>query len=251
MSTLPAIDTASALETLLKNDKVHRNLHSGLLVEQAIRRDEGLLADNGALVAYTGKYTGRTPKDKFTVKDPVTAELVNWGDVNQPFDSEKFDALFDRVTASLRNKELFVQDLYAGADSKYRLPIRVINQYAWHNLFVRALFVRPSAEELKTHRAEFTIVAAPEFQADPKRDGTRSEAFIVVSFTRKIVLIGGTKYAGEMKKSIFGVMNFLLPQRNVFLCIARPTLARMVRRRCSLGFPAPARPRFQPILSVY
>jgi phosphoenolpyruvate carboxykinase (ATP) len=213
---MPAIDTAATLETLLKSDKVHRNLHSGILVEHAVRRGEGLLADNGALVAYTGKYTGRTPKDKFTVKDPVTTELVNWGDVNQPFDSEKFDALFDRVTASLRNKELFVQDLYAGADSKYRLPIRVINEYAWHNLFVRALFVRPSAEELKTHRAEFTIVAAPEFQADPKRDGTRSEAFIVVSFTRKIVLIGGTKYAGEMKKSIFGVMNFLQPQNNVF-----------------------------------
>lgn len=216
MSTMPAIDTAATLETLLKSDQVHRNLHSGLLVERAVRRGEGLLADNGALVAYTGKYTGRTPKDKFTVKDRVTTELVNWGDVNQPFDPEKFDALFDRITASLRNKELFVQDLYAGADSKYRLPIRVINEYAWHNLFVRALFVRPSAEELKTHRAEFTIVAAPEFQADPQRDGTRSEAFIVVSFTRKIVLIGGTKYAGEMKKSIFGVMNFLLPQNNVF-----------------------------------
>ena len=216
MSTMPAIDTAATLETLLKTDKVHRNLHSGILVEHAVRRGEGLLADNGALVAYTGKYTGRTPKDKFTVKDPVTTELVNWGDVNQPFDPEKFDALFDRVTASLRNKELFVQELYAGADSKYRLPIRVINEYAWHNLFVRALFVRPSAEELKTHRAEFTIVAAPEFQADPQRDGTRSEAFIVVSFTRKIILIGGTKYAGEMKKSIFGVMNFLLPQNNVF-----------------------------------
>ncbi|HVG91311.1 MAG TPA: phosphoenolpyruvate carboxykinase (ATP), partial [Alphaproteobacteria bacterium] len=213
---MPAIDTAATLETLLKSDKVHRNLHSGILVEHAVRRGEGLLADNGALVAYTGKYTGRTPKDKFTVKDPVTTELVNWGDVNQPFDPEKFDALFDRVTASLRNKELFVQDLYAGADSKYRLPIRVINEYAWHSLFVRALFVRPSTEELKTHRAEFTIVAAPEFQADPQRDGTRSEAFIVVSFTRKIVLIGGTKYAGEMKKSIFGVMNFLLPQNNVF-----------------------------------
>jgi phosphoenolpyruvate carboxykinase (ATP) len=214
--TLPAIDTASTLETLLKSSKVHKNLHSGILVEHAVRRNEGLLADNGALVAYTGKYTGRSPKDKFTVKDPVTAELVNWGDVNIAFDPEKFDALFERVVASLRGKELFVQDLYAGADSKYRLPIRVINEYAWHNLFVRALFVRPSAEELKTHRAEFTIVAAPEFQADPKRDGTRSEAFIVVSFTRKIVLIGGTKYAGEMKKSIFGVMNFLLPQNNVF-----------------------------------
>src|SRR5437588_5548500 len=214
--TLPAIDTASALETLLKNDKVHRNLHSGLLVEHAVRRGEGLLADNGALVAYTGKYTGRTPKDKFTVKDLVTAEQVNWGKANQSFDPEKFDALFDRVVASLRGKELFVQDLYAGADPKYRLPIRVINEYAWHNLFVRALFVRPTEEELKTHHAEFTIVSSPEFQGDPQRDGTNSEAFILVSFTRKVILIGGTKYAGEMKKSIFGIMNFLLPQKNVF-----------------------------------
>ncbi len=214
--TLPALDTASALETLLKSNKVQRNLHSGILVEHAVRRGEGQLADNGAVVAYTGKYTGRTPKDKFTVKDPVTTELVNWGEVNQPFDPEKFDALFERVVGSLRGKELFVQDLYAGADSKFRLPIRAINEYAWHNLFVRALFVRPNGEELKTHHAEFTIVSAPEFQADPQRDGTRAEAFIVVSFTRKIVLIGGTKYAGEMKKSIFGVMNFLLPQNNVF-----------------------------------
>jgi phosphoenolpyruvate carboxykinase (ATP) len=214
--TLPAIDTASALETLLKNDRVHRNLHSGLLVEHAVRRGEGLLADNGAIVAYTGKYTGRSVKDKFTVKDPVTAELVNWGDYNQPFDPEKFDALFERVVASLRGKELYVQDLYAGADPRYRLPIRVINEYAWHNLFVRALFVRPSEEELKSHRAEFTIVSAPEFQGDPQRDGTNSEAFILVSFTRKVILIGGTKYAGEMKKSIFGIMNFLLPQNNVF-----------------------------------
>jgi len=214
--TLPAIDTASALETLLKNDKVHRNLHSGLLVEHAVRRGEGLLADNGALVGYTGKFTGRTPKDKFTVKDAVTAELVNWNASNQPFDTEKFDALLERVTAYLRGKELYVQDLYAGADPKYRLPIRVINEYAWHNLFARALFVRPSDAELKSHHAEFTIVSAPEFLADPQRDGTRSEAFIIVSFTRKMVLIGGTKYAGEMKKSIFGVMNFLLPQKNVF-----------------------------------
>ena len=139
MSTLPAIDTASALETLLKNDKVHRNLHSGILVEHAVRRGEGLLADNGAIVAYTGKYTGRSVKDKFTIKDPITAELVNWGDHNQPFNPEKFDALFERVVASLRGKELFVQDLYAGADPRYRLPIRVINEYAWHNLFVREI----------------------------------------------------------------------------------------------------------------
>src|ERR1051326_5775639 len=140
---LPAIDTASALETLLKSNKVHHNLHSGILVEHAIRREEGMLADNGALVAYTGKFTGRTPKDKFTVKDSITAEKVNWGDVNQAFDPEKFDALFERVVEFLRGRELYVQDLYAGADPQYRLPIRVINQYGWHNLFVRALFIRP------------------------------------------------------------------------------------------------------------
>ncbi len=214
--TLPVIDATAALEALLKSNPVQRNLHSGILVEHAIRRGEGQLADNGALVAYTGKFTGRTPKDKFTVKDPITAELVNWGDVNIAFQPEKFDALFERVVEFLRGRELYVQDLYAGADPKYRLPIRVINQYAWHNLFVRALFVRSTDEELKTHQPEFTIVSAPEFEADPKRDGTRSEAFIIVNFTRKIILIGGTKYAGEMKKSIFGVMNFLLPQNNVF-----------------------------------
>ena len=217
MAQTPTVpDTAAVLETLLKSNTVNRNLRSGTLVEHAIRRKEGLLADNGALAAYTGKFTGRTPKDKFTVKDPITADKVNWGEVNQAFDPEKFDALFERVVEFLRGRELYVQDLYAGADPQYRLPIRVFNQYAWHNLFARALFVRPTNEELKTHQQEFTILSAPEFQADPQRDGTRSEAFIIVNFTRRVVLIGGTKYAGEMKKSIFGVMNFLLPDRNVF-----------------------------------
>ncbi len=216
MSATPVLDTTALLESLLKSNKIYGNLRSGPLVEQAIRRGEGQLADNGALVAYTGKYTGRTPKDKFTVKDHVTVDKVNWGDSNFAFDPDKFDLLFERVVEYLRGRDLFIQDLYAGADPKFRLPVRVINQYAWHNLFVRALFVRPNADELKTHEPEFTIVSAPEFQADPQRDGTRSEAFIVVNFTRKVILIGGTKYAGEMKKSIFGVMNFLLPDRNVF-----------------------------------
>ena len=214
--TLPAIDSTSAIETLLKTNKVHRNLHHSALVEHSVRLGESTLASNGALVAYTGKYTGRSPKDKFTVKDSVTADLVNWGDVNLAFDPVKFDALFERVMEHLRDRELFVQDLFSGADPNYRLPIRVINQYAWHNLFVRELFVRPTDAELKTHSPQFTIVSAPEFQGDPQRDGTRSEAFVIVNFARKIVLIGGTKYAGEMKKSIFGVMNFLLPQNNVF-----------------------------------
>jgi phosphoenolpyruvate carboxykinase (ATP) len=212
----PVIDTTAVLESLLKSNKIFRNLRSGPLVEHAIRRGEGQLADNGALVSYTGKYTGRSPKDKFTVKDSVTSDKVNWGDVNQAFDPDKFDALLERMVEYLRGRELYVHDLFAGADPQYRLPIRVINQYAWHNLFVRALFIRPNEEELKRHQPEFTIVSAPEFLADPRRDGARSEAFIIVNFTRKIILIGGTKYAGEMKKSIFGIMNFLLPERNVF-----------------------------------
>jgi phosphoenolpyruvate carboxykinase (ATP) len=216
MSATPVFDTTALLESLLTSNKIYGNLRSGPLVEHAIRRDEGQLADNGALVAYTGKYTGRTPKDKFTVKDSITADKVNWGDSNYAFHPDKFDLLLERVVEFLRGRDLFIQDLYAGADPQFRLPVRVINQYAWHNLFVRALFVRPSAQEMKSYQPEFTIVSAPEFQADPQRDGTRSEAFIIVNFTRKIILIGGTKYAGEMKKSVFGVMNFLLPERNVF-----------------------------------
>jgi phosphoenolpyruvate carboxykinase (ATP) len=214
--TLPAIDTASALETLLKTNPVHRNLHSGPLVEHAVRHGEGQLADNGAFAAYTGKFTGRTPKDRFTVKDSITAELVNWGEINQPFDPVKFDALLERVLDYLRGRELFVQDLYAGADPDYRLPIRVINNLAWQNLFVRAMFIRPTNEALKSHRPEFTVVGVPDFLADPQRDGTRSEAFVALNFARKLVLVVGSGYAGEMKKSIFSAMNFLLPQRNVF-----------------------------------
>jgi phosphoenolpyruvate carboxykinase (ATP) len=209
-------DTTAILDSLFKHNTVHRNLHSGVLVEHAIRRGEGQLADNGALAAYTGKYAGRTPKDKFTVKDSITADKIFWGDINQPFDPEKFDRLFDRIVEYLQGRELYVQDLYAGADPQYRLSIRVINELAWQNLFARALFVRPTKEELKSHQPEFTIVCAPKFHATPQCDGTRSEAIIAVNFTRKLILIGGTGYAGEMKKSIFGIMNFLLPQRNVF-----------------------------------
>jgi len=214
--TLPALDATTALDTLLKTNKVHYNLHSGPLVEHSVRRGEAQLADNGGLAAITGKFTGRTPKDRFTVKDSITAEKVAWGEINQPFEPEKFDAIFDRALEHLRGKELFVQDLYAGADPKYRMPIRVINEWAWQSLFVRAMFVRPGKEELKTHKPEFTIVGVPSMFTDPKRDGSKSEAFIAVNFTRKLVLVCGSGYAGEMKKSIFSALNFLLPQRDVF-----------------------------------
>jgi phosphoenolpyruvate carboxykinase (ATP) len=201
---------------LLGQNNVHRNLFPPQLVEAAVRRGEAELAARGSLVAGTGKRTGRSPKDKFAVKDSVTESKIAWGSVNQPFSPEKFDALYDRVLDYLRSKELFVQDLFCGADPQYQLPIQIINEYAWHNLFVRDLFIRPTAEELKTHKPEFTIVSAPGFLADPKRDGTNSEVFVIVNFSKKLVLIGGTQYAGEMKKSIFGIMNFLLPDRNVF-----------------------------------
>ena len=210
-----SFSAVEALQALATGPQVHTNLPVAKLVETALLRGEGRLASNGALVAYTGARTGRSPRDKFTVDDDATHELVDWGRVNQPVSSEMFDALLERVTLHMRERDLFVEDLYSGADPAYRLPIRVIAEYAWHALFVKQLFVRPEAGELAAHTPEFTVIAAPDFEAVPERDGTRSETFILADFTRKIVLIGGTKYAGEMKKSIFGVMNFLLPQRDV------------------------------------
>ena len=204
------------LAALLGQKNVHRDLSAPKLIETAIKNGEGTLSSRGALVSETGKRTGRSPKDKFTVRDAVTEDKVDWGSVNLAFSPEKFDALCQRVMEYLAGREIYVQDLFCGADPKYQLPIQVINEYAWHNLFVHQLFIRPTTEELKTHTPEFTIVSAPGFLADPKRDGTNSEVFVVVNFTRKLVIIGGTQYAGEMKKSIFGVMNFLLPQNNVF-----------------------------------
>ncbi len=200
------------LSDLLEQKNIQRNLSTPKLVEAALRNNEGLLSSRGALVSETGKRTGRSPKDKFTVKDAATANNVAWGAVNQPFPPDKFDALYDRVLEYLQGKDVYVQDLFCGADPRYQLPIQVINEYAWHNLFVRQLFIRPTAEELKKHKPDFTIVSAPGLLADPERDGTNSEVFVIVNFTRRIVIIGGTQYAGEMKKSIFGVMNFLLPR---------------------------------------
>ncbi len=194
----------------------HRNLAAGALVEQAIRRGEGRLAGNGALVVETGKRTGRSPNDKFTVQDGLTRDKVAWGPVNQPFEPERFEALHRRVLAYLQGRELYQQNLCAGADPGYRLPIRVINELAWHNLFARQLFVRPGNEPPPDGDSAFTVIGAPGFHAHPERDGTKSEAFIIVDMSRRVVLIGGTRYAGEMKKSIFSVLNFLLPERDVF-----------------------------------
>jgi phosphoenolpyruvate carboxykinase (ATP) len=207
--------TTDVLSTLVSGPQVHCNLPVEQLIETALGRGEARRAANGALVAYTGARTGRSPKDKFTVDDPLTHASVDWGKVNVPFSPQRFEALLDRVMEHLRTRSLFIQDLYCGADPDYRMSIRVIAEYAWHALFVRQLFVRPESGDLASHSPEFTVIAAPEFEAVPERDGTRSGAFIIADFTRKIVLIGGTKYAGEMKKSIFGVMNFIVPNRDV------------------------------------
>lgn len=211
-----AATLVTTFKTLTEGPHVHRNLSTPQLVEAAIARGEGSLAANGALVALTGARTGRSPKDKFTVEDEETRNRIDWGKVNQRFDSVKFEALLDRVIKHMSERDLYVMDLYAGADPQYRLPITIIAEYAWHALFVKQLFIRPELAELRHHAAEFTVIAAPEFEAVPERDGTKSSTFILADFTRKIILIGGTKYAGEMKKSIFGVMNYLLPQRDVF-----------------------------------
>jgi phosphoenolpyruvate carboxykinase (ATP) len=209
--------SASALATMLaRSPKLHRNPSVAALVERAVRNNEGTLTAQGALAVTTGKYTGRSPKDKFVVVEPGVKEHINWGPVNQPMEPAVFERLYHKVLDYLSERELFVFDGFAGADTAARLPIRVVNQFAWQNLFVHQLFIRPTAEELAHHEPEFTVVCAPGFEADPAVDGTNSEAFIILSFEHKVVLIGGTHYAGELKKSIFTVMNYLLPMKHIF-----------------------------------
>jgi phosphoenolpyruvate carboxykinase (ATP) len=215
-STTAAPDSLRTLG-LDKAPAIHRNDLAPRLYEETIRRGTGRIGVGGALVVDTTPYTGRSPKDKFVVRDAGTEGKVAWGAVNQPFDPAKFEALFDRVRAHLVGLELWVQDLRAGADEKQKLPIRLVTESPWHALFARNLFIRVEGDAaLAAHKPEFHVIHAPSFPAVPERDGTRSEAFVVIDFTRKIVLIGGTKYAGEIKKSIFTVMNYLLPLRGVF-----------------------------------
>jgi phosphoenolpyruvate carboxykinase (ATP) len=195
---------------------LYHNLSVAALVEQANLRGEAQLIANGALNARTGKYTGRSPKDKFIVVRPEYESLIDWGPVNQRMEPAVFEHLLARLTAYLHNRPLYVQDCLVGADPRYQLPIRVITEYAWHNLFAKQLFIRPSQEELQGFRPRFTVLSAPGFKADPTIDGTRSEVVVALDFRRRLVLIAGTAYAGEIKKSIFTVMNFLLPQQGVF-----------------------------------
>lgn len=195
----------------IKNAKIKYQLSPERLHEITIERGQGVEASSGALAVNTGEFTGRSPKDRFIVEDAITRDHVWWGSINIPFDAAKFDALYNKVADYLSNKEIFVRDCYACADADYRLNIRVINEYPWSNQFAYNMFLRPTDDELKNFESEWTVVNAPGFMADPEVDGTRQHNFAILNFTKKIALVGGTGYTGEIKKGIFSALNFILP----------------------------------------
>jgi phosphoenolpyruvate carboxykinase (ATP) len=213
MST--GVERARGLEREgITSDRVRWNLSTAALYEEAVRRDEGLIAAEGPLACRTGAHTGRSPNDKFVVREASSEAEIEWGKVNRPMEPATFDLLHRDLLSSLEGKELFVLDCFAGADPTYRLPVRIINEFAWHNLFCRNLFIDdPAAAQAAA--PQFTVIDAPTFKADPRRHGTNSDVVIAMNFAKKLILVGGSSYAGEMKKSIFTVLNYLLPLQNV------------------------------------
>lgn len=195
----------------IKSATIHYQLSATELHEETLRSNHGKEANSGALAVNTGEFTGRSPKDRFIVKDDITRDKVWWGNINIPFPTDMFDSLYNKVTDYLSEKEIYVRDSYACADPNYRLNIRVINEYPWSNMFAHNMFLRPTNEELNNFDPEWLIINAPGFMADPKVDGTRQHNFAILNFTKKIALIGGTGYTGEIKKGIFSALNFILP----------------------------------------
>jgi phosphoenolpyruvate carboxykinase (ATP) len=195
----------------IKNATIRYQLSSNELHSETLEKSQGIECSLGAIAINTGEFTGRSPKDRFIVKDAITKEEVWWSDINLPFDSNKFDALYNKVTSYLSEKEVFVRDSYACADADYKLNIRVVTEFPWSNMFAYNMFLRPTEEELKSFDPEWTVINAPGFMADPETDGTRQHNFAILNFTRKIALIGGTGYTGEIKKGIFSALNFILP----------------------------------------
>ncbi len=210
-------NSTSATKTIsLRNYGIdHTNIHYQLSSEDlhdiTLQKGLGKESSLGAIAVNTGEFTGRSPMDRFIVKDDITSESVWWGDINIPFEPSAFDALYEKVISYLNDKELYVRDAYACADPSYKLNIRVINEYPWSNMFVYNMFIRPTSEELEGFTPEWTVVNAPGFMADSKIDGTRQHNFAILNFTRKIALVGGTGYTGEIKKGIFSALNFILP----------------------------------------
>lgn len=213
IAKLAAIPSEQLQQIGLKPDHhIHYQLAPETLSRQAIERNEGTFNDSGALIIKTGEFTGRSPKDKFIIKDAITSDTVHWNDFNIPMEPHFFDQLKAKMMAYLSEKEIWVRDCYACADPSYRLNIRVINENPWSNLFAYNMFLRPNEKELDGFQPQWHIIQAPGFKADPKVDGTRQHNFAIVSFTQKTILIGGTGYTGEMKKGIFTILNYLLPQ---------------------------------------
>lgn len=195
--------------------RVYHNLPVPELVEHALARGEGILTDSGALAVETGKYTGRSPKDKFIVDEPSSRDDIDWNKDNVPISEQKFEQLYQRVLSYVQGRDLYVFDGYVGADPKYRCGVRVITELAFQNLFAHQLFLRPTTAELSEHKVDFTVIAVPGLHGDPKTNGINSETFIVLHLAKKLVLIGGTRYAGEIKKSIFTLMNYFMTKQNV------------------------------------
>jgi phosphoenolpyruvate carboxykinase (ATP) len=196
--------------------RIYKTLSVPSLVEIAIHRKEGILSSTGAFSVKTGKFTGRSPDDRYIVDDKITHSTVDWGKINSPISEENFDKIFNRMKRHVEDKDLFVFDGFVGAAHKIRLPIRVITDKAWHNLFATQIFIRPTIEELKNHKPEFNLLSLNDFAAIPEREGTRTGTFIIINFTKKLILIGSTSYAGEIKKAIFSVMNYILPTKGIF-----------------------------------
>jgi len=212
------VERAHGLEALgiVRSGRVHWNLSPAALYEEALRRGEGILAAEGPLVCKTGAHTGRSPNDKFFVREAISDRDVHWGTVNRPLEESRFDALHRDMMAYLQDRELYVLDAWGGTDPTYRLPIRIVNEFAWHNLFARNMFLpETDAARRVAHCPEFTVIDLPTFKSDPAKHGTRSDVFIVVHLGKKVVLIGGTHYAGEIKKSIFTILNYMLPLQGV------------------------------------
>ncbi len=191
------------------------NLSPSSLVEHALIKGQGQLADNGALLVSTGKFTGRSPKDKYVVKDVNTENTIWWGDVNHPIEVEHYEKILAKMQSYLQGRELYCRDVYAGADPNYRISVRVVNTLPWANMFVNNMFISPNPEDLENFQPEWTVIAAPGFQANPATDGTRQENFSIINFTRKIILVGGSGYTGEIKKGVFTVINYVLPMEGV------------------------------------
>ena len=211
-----SLSTSLDQQGITTSAKIHANLGTAPLVEHALKRGEGQLTKDGALLVDTGKFTGRSVKDKFVVRDGTTESTINWGPINQPMTPQHWATLKADFMAALTDQsELYVADLFGGSQPEYRVNVRVITQMAWHSLFVRTLLVRPTADELASFAPEYTIVNLPSFKADPARHGCRSDTVIAVNFTEKLILIGNTEYSGEMKKGVFGLLNFLLPAQGV------------------------------------